>query len=90
MAGDSDRPLTPTEAKERFRAAAERVSLHSWVQDSPWSFLLLVLSGGYLAGSVPAARTAMIWSLTRTLTALLEPAKKAGKSYIAGTRAGSR
>jgi len=76
MDGHSIQPLTPTEAKEKLRLAASRVGLHAWMRNSSWSLLVLALGGGYLAGRVPAARTALVWSLAQLATELVRPVNR--------------
>lgn len=82
MDGHSIQPLTPTEAKERLRLAASRVGLHAWAKSSPWSLLVLALGGGYLAGRVPVARTALVWSLAQLATELVKPVSRANNQLL--------
>lgn len=82
MAGDKAQPLTPAEAKERLRLAASKASLRTWAESNPWSLLILALGGGYLAGKVPAARSALVWSLAQVATSFVKPAPRPGKTLV--------
>lgn len=52
MDSETNRPLTPEEAKERLRAAASEVGVTPWIRRHPIGFLAGAVSAGYLAGSL--------------------------------------
>ncbi len=59
MASHSQQPLTPAparvvpptteEAKARLRAAAQNITLGTWVSKNRWSLLAVVVAGGFVA-----------------------------------------
>lgn len=56
MDGKTHQPLTVTEAKERFLAAAQEASFAAWVRKSPWESMAAALLMGMLFGMSKSAR----------------------------------
>ncbi len=50
MDRDTSHPLTPEEAKARLRAAAQQLSLTTWMSRHTWRALALALAGGFVVG----------------------------------------
>lgn len=71
MAGHSQRPLTPAEAKERLRIAAEEVSVSNWVSRNPLGAVTAGLLGGIVLGSASNLRRTLSRSLITALPLLL-------------------
>lgn len=62
MDRETSHSLTPAEAKDRLRAAAQQLSLASWIVERRWTILAMALAGGFVVGrlGLPIAARAML------------------------------
>jgi hypothetical protein len=68
MAGATPDPLTPTQAKQRLRAAARQASPAVWIRRHPYEAALLGLAAGFLFEGCPGIRKAVLRGLVRYLS----------------------
>ena len=70
---DSDRvhALTPDEAKQRLRDAAQQVNLSQWVGRHRWQVMVAALVGGFIVGRVGIRALAQGMLVSRFAPSLL-------------------
>lgn len=50
MDRNASHPLTPAEAKDRLRTAAQQVSLTNWLGQHKWPVLVVAIAAGFIIG----------------------------------------
>ena len=62
MDRETTHSLTPAEAKDRLRAAAQQLSFASWMVERRWTILAAALAGGFVVGrlGLPVAVRAIL------------------------------
>jgi len=62
MDRETTHSLTPAEAKDRLRAAAQQLSFANWMVERRWTILTVALAGGFIIGrlGLPIAARAIL------------------------------
>ena len=74
MDRETSHSLTPAEAKDRLRAAAQQLSFANWVVERRWTILAVALTGGFVVGRLGlsvAARAMLLRQVAPLLLTIL-------------------